>query len=227
MKHRSIKILALSIVLWVEAVHGAELVGRIEIKGVSGGRRLKDAMNGAIVYFEPETTVPSKPPSEAPEMTTRQISFQPRVMAINPGTTVRFPNEDTILHNVFSVSPGNTFDLGFYRRGDGKSWTFAKPGLVRVFCNVHFSMTAHILVLETPFFTHPDENGDFRLRGLPAGKGRLRIWQDRARPWSMEVDPSLREPVIASLRMSRRRVVPHVNKHGKPYKRGGRDEDYR
>jgi len=227
MKHRAIKILALSIILCAEVVHGAELVGQIEIQGVSSSRRLKDAMEGAIVYFEPEKPVTSKPSPKTLEMTTRKIAFEPRVMAINPGSTIRFPNEDTILHNVFSVSPSNIFDLGFYRRGDGKAWTFDKPGLVRVFCNVHYSMTAHVLVLKTPFFIRPDEDGKFRLQGLPAGKGTLRIWQDKARPWSMEVDTSTREPVIASLRMSRRRVVPHKNKHGKAYKRGGRDDNYR
>ena len=227
MQYRAITILALSLCLWAVPGESAELSGRIEIKGVSQGRRMAEAMEGAVVYFEPESAVKAKPQPRAEEMTTRQISFQPRVMAINPGTTVRFPNEDTILHNVFSVSPGNTFDLGFYRRGDGKSWTFDEPGLVRVFCNVHYSMAANILVLETPYFTKPDPDGSFRLEGLPAGKGRLRVWQDQSRPWSLEVEVPAQQPVVASLQKSRKRIEPHLNKHGEPYKRGGRDEDYR
>lgn len=66
------------------------------------------------------------------------------------GSTVRFPNQDSILHNVFSVSRANRFDLGLYRRGEGKSATFRQPGVVRVFCNVHHSMVAYVVVVETP-----------------------------------------------------------------------------
>lgn len=159
-------------------------------------------------------------------MATRGKTFEPEVLVVTKGTTVRFPNQDPILHNVFSVSPGNTFDLGFYRRGESKDWTFTAPGLVRVFCNVHYSMTAHILVLDTPFFTRPDATGAFALERLPAGKGTLHVWHERAQAWSQAVVVPRQEPFTIRLELGKKRVVPHLNKVGKPYEGGGRD-DYR
>ena len=96
-------------------------------------------------------------------MSTRRKQFLPRVLAIGAGESVRFPNEDPILHNVFSQSPDNAFDTGQYGRGEGKTTRFDKPGLVRVYCNVHHSMVGHILVLDTPHFTRPSSDGRFRL----------------------------------------------------------------
>lgn len=220
-------ILAFLVLLCPAAAWSFDLTGRIDLTGSSSERRLADAMEGTIVYFVPDEATRSPQDPKTVVMTTRQKTFQPRVVAVNPGSTVRFPNEDTILHNVFSVSPGNSFDLGFYRRGDGKAWTFEKPGLVRVFCNVHYSMAAHVLVLETPHFVRPEADGTFRLQGLPRGAGELRVWNDRARPFSVDMVLPAPGPVEVSLSRSRKRVVPHLNKHGEPYKRGGRDEDYR
>jgi hypothetical protein len=136
---------------------------------------------------------------------------------------VRFPNTDPILHNVFSVSSGNRFDLGFYPEGPGKSWTFQEPGVVRVFCNVHHSMVAYILVLETPHFTSPGSRGAFTLSDLPQGEGTLTVWHPRTEPRSRRVSPGDAAPVVVRLPVTLERVPPHLNKFGRSYQRGRRD----
>ncbi|MCH9650509.1 MAG: hypothetical protein K0U98_19905 [Deltaproteobacteria bacterium] len=221
-------ILALSAIFWANTLSGAEIRGQLELFSAGGGKRLgANELRNAVIYYIPDGGSSVSAPSKPLTMATRGKSFEPRVLPIVTGTQIRFPNDDPILHNVFSVSPGNLFDLGFYRKGDSKTWTFEKSGLVRVFCNVHYSMIGFILVLDTPFFTKPDSTGAFRLTGLPEGGGTLRIWQERGRRWSQRVSLPLKEQVKARLEQSRRRPTPHLNKFGKPYKKGRRDERYR
>ena len=173
----------------------------------------------AQLYFTPEARVPVEPLREVPKIVTDRKEFRPRALTVPVGSTVRFPNQDVILHNVFSVSGRNRFDLGLYRRGEGKSATFEHPGVVRVFCNVHQSMVAYVVVVDTPFYTTPDADGRFRLRSLPAGPGTLTVWHERAEPYSRQLTLPLTEPLEVTLRVSKPRVPRHTNKFGKPYAR--------
>ncbi len=153
------------------------------------------------------------------EMVTRGKEFLPLVLPVPRGATVRFPNQDPILHNVFSVSPGNPFDLGLYTKGPGKSWTFKSAGVVRVFCNVHHAMVAYIVVLDTPHFVVPGADGRFSLGG--GNRGRLTVWHPQANP--LEIDLTGGPPPEIRLTLIRERVPPHLNKAGKAYARPGRD----
>ena len=103
-------------------------------------------------------------------------AFSERVLSCVVGTTVDFPNEDPIFHNVFSVSPTRRFDLGKYPRGKSKQVTFKKPGLVQVFCDIHPSMACFILVLPNRAFTRPEDDGTFALPKLPAGTYTVKAW---------------------------------------------------
>ena len=80
-------------------------------------------------------------------MEQRSREFNPHVMAISVGSTVAFPNFDTVFHNVFSTSPLGAFDLGIYKPGEAREFTFAKEGIVRLGCNLHANMSAYIVVV--------------------------------------------------------------------------------
>ena len=194
-----------------------ELRGRLQLvgKGGKGPARGTDVRQ-ALVWYEPASGGASKPPATF-TMTTRDKQFVPRTLTIPVGSRVRFPNEDVILHNVFSVSGGNSFDLGLYRRGAGKEQKFDKPGLVRVFCNVHHSMVGYILVLESPYMATPDAEGRFVLTGLPKGPGKLTVWHEQAEPATVDVQVPRAEPLAARLEIVRPRIPPHLNKSGKSY----------
>lgn len=116
------------------------------------------------------------PAPDQPEMSQRSLRFDPRVLAIPVGTTVAFPNLDPVFHNVFSYSRTKRFDLGRYRKGQSKSVTFDEPGLVEVFCDVHASMQAFILIVDSDFVTQPGEDGSFVIDGVPEGPQTLVIW---------------------------------------------------
>lgn len=173
----------------------------------------------ALIYFEPSTAVAHDPPEEPFEIVTLRKQFTPESMIVPVGSTVRFPNEDAILHNVFSVSGKNRFDVGLYRRGEGKEVTFEHPGLVRIFCNVHHSMVSYLMVVDTPYFTTSTAEGEFQLDDLPAGSGTLTVWHPRTEPWSRELSIPDNSNVKVPIEVTKPRVPKHQNKEGKPYAR--------
>lgn len=209
-------LLCLSLATLAPAATAAELSGRLTLEG-KGARGRDVSTRDAVVYFTPGAGATVTPAAAPLEIVTVRKAFDPRVLAVPVGTTVRFPNQDPILHNVFSVSEPKRFDLGLYRQGEGEQVTFDRPGVVRVFCNVHHAMVAYVLVLETPFHTRPDGDGSFRLRGLPAGEGTLTVWHERAEPWTTRVRVPDAQPLAVALELSRGRVPRHLNKFGKPY----------
>ena len=124
-----------------------------------------------------------RPRARAPrprvEMTQRGEQFVPRVVAIETGTVVAFPNEDTYFHNVFSLSRQGTFDLGRYPSGDTRTRVFDKAGIIKVYCHLHAQMSALIRVFDHPWFTIPDAQGEFALEDVPAGAYTLAVWHER------------------------------------------------
>jgi plastocyanin len=108
----------------------------------------------------------------------RRETFVPYVLAIEVGTTVEFQNNDSTYHNVFSFSKPKRFDLGRYARGESKSVRFDRPGVVRVFCDIHSHMSAFILVFAHRFFAVTDSDGRFRIDAVPPGEYTLVAWSD-------------------------------------------------
>lgn len=201
-----------------------ELRGTVHLlaKGGKGPARGAEVRQ-AVVYWEPAGGAAVRPAAEPLLMKTQRKQFVPRVLVVPRGGRVRFSNEDPILHNAFSVSPGNAFDLGFAQTGPGKEQRFSEPGVVRVFCNVHHDMVAYILVVETPYVTSPGTDGSFVLSGMPKGPGRLTVWHEQADPWTADVQLPQGTPVAARVEILRPRVPPHLNKVGRSYFQSGRD----
>src|SRR5262245_52061545 len=136
------------------------------------------AVTDAVLYIEKlPDSVPVRPPTgRSPELGQRDQSFVPRVLVIEKGTVVAFPNHDPIFHNVFSVSPTKRFDLGKYPRGQSRSVRFVKTGLVNVYCDIHSDMAAFIYVVPHQFFAQPSPDGSFALPALPPGSYELHVW---------------------------------------------------
>ena len=106
----------------------------------------------------------------------RNEAFVPHVLAITTGTTVQFLNSDKTYHNVFSLSKPKRFDLGRYPTGSSKSVRFDRPGIVRVFCEIHSHMSAFILVFAHQHFAVTNARGEYRLDGLPPGTYTVAVW---------------------------------------------------
>jgi plastocyanin len=130
-----------------------------------------------VVFLEDAPARPQAPVRV--EIVQRNETFIPRVVAVPVGSTVAFPNADPVYHNVFSLSRAKAFNLGRYPRGQSKDERFDKPGIVRVFCDIHSHMTATVVVFNHPWFAIPDSDGRFELANVPAGDLQLTAWHER------------------------------------------------
>ncbi|HET9619951.1 MAG TPA: hypothetical protein VFP84_01200 [Kofleriaceae bacterium] len=153
----------------------ASLTGVMQIDG--------RAASGAfgLVTLEPATGKwkPRTPKKVTIEQRNRE--FLPHLMAISVGSTVAFPNFDTVFHNVFSTSPQDPFDLGLYKAGEAREFTFQKEGIVRLGCNLHANMSAYIAVVSAPAYVVTDDSGHFSFKHMPPGKYKLKAWSERSR----------------------------------------------
>jgi len=196
---------------------GGTVRGFVEVVE-KGGKRATDVAD-AIVWVDGPRVKPT-PASETVVM--KGKTFVPRVAVVPVGGSVEFPNMDAIFHNVFSVSGENRFDLDLYKRPRSRSKTFERPGLVRVYCNIHPQMSAYVLVRDNPFWARVGRDGRFVIEGVPAGTWTVKAWHERGGEASQAAvvpeEGSL--DVDLNLDASRFKRAPHKNKFGKDYEAG-------
>jgi plastocyanin len=143
--------------------------------------------------------------------------FSPQVLVVQKGMKVSFPNRDAIFHNVFSMSPDNTFDLGSYKQGDTKTVTMSRPGVVTVYCNMHPQMVGHILVVPSGHYVRAGKDGFFKLPDVPAGKHRIVAWAPNSKPVTVDAAVADGEVVTVELALKKGRAGVHTKKDGMPY----------
>jgi plastocyanin len=171
----------------------------------------------AVVYAEPIDAVASRAPRRV-TLAQKNKTFQPRVLAVPVGSTVEFPNNDGIFHNVFSLSGPQPFDLGLYRAGETRGRTFTAAGTYRVFCNIHPQMTAIVIVAPSGFTALAAPDGRFTL-DLPPGRYRLTALSERSSPVSVETVSTAGVSTAPELTLdeSAWAFAQHKNKFGKDY----------
>lgn len=219
-------LIAAVLALFTGAVSATDVTGRVEFLTQRGQ---KPNPQETIVWLEPAgtSTMTSQTPSEF-VMTTRNKTILPHVMVVPVGSTISFPNEDAITHNLFSVSKPNAFDLGLYKRGTAESHTFETPGIVNVYCNVHPEMSAVIHVVTSPYYVSADKGGAFRIANVEPGRYTLNAWNEIGGSVSSEVEVG-KDGVQGSTALQidgrSHKRTQHLNKEGKPYRRQ-RSSDY-
>lgn len=146
-----------------------------------GGRQPHAApdVRRGLVYLDvaPRSAFDDREPGRA-VMDQRNETFVPRLLAVQTGTTVDFPNSDSTYHNVFSLSRARRFDLGRYAAGRTKSVRFDRPGVVRVFCDIHSHMSAFVVAFNHPYFRVTDADGRFRIDNVPPGAYTVVGWYE-------------------------------------------------
>jgi plastocyanin len=199
--------------------------GRVELRDSQDAAVRKHMdFSGVVVWLEPVTgSTPPAPAGAIARMIQKDKTFTPHVLPIRVGTSVDFPNFDPIFHNAFSNYNGQLFDVGLYPPGTSRRVRFARPGIVRVFCNIHAAMSAVIVVLNTPYFVATQKNGSFQFNDVPTGEYSLRFFHERATQATLDsltrrvsVEGSVSLPAIG-ISESGYIVIPHHNKFGKDY----------
>lgn len=183
---------------------------------ITGKVKLPEGARVAYVYVD---NVPGRMVrGRSLEIAQENKQFTPRWAVVQRGTTVRFPNKDSIYHNVFSRSPEAKFDLGTYRRGDdAKEHTFVQAGIVDVYCNMHSEMSSEILVVPNHLFTKVGNDGRFTLSDVPAGKRKVVVWSPGYMPAERWVTVEANAAADVSLAPGEARTKNHLNKSGQPY----------
>lgn len=153
------------------------VAGQVHLTGRGGARE-------AVVYLEGQKKAAPLPHAIVDQ---REKTFVPHVSVVTQGTTVQFPNNDTVFHNVFAYFKATKFDLGMYPRGAKKTWKFDKTGIVALLCNVHSDMSAYIMVVDTPYYAVTDRDGHFRIPNVPAGTYTLHAWHESGATYSQPV----------------------------------------
>jgi plastocyanin len=198
-------------------VAAGSVTGVVEVLG-KNGEPYKH--NGEVVVYL--DGIVAKTPAQRERLEMKGKQFRPQVVVVGTGSTVEFPNADPILHNVFSVSGDNRFDLDLYKSPQSGEKIFEHAGIVRVYCNIHPQMSATIVVRNNPYFTLAEPSGAFRIDGVPPGRYTLKAWHRRA------TEEAVAEVVVPrdgnatatfSLDVSKYRRPRHKNKYGKKYKK--------
>jgi plastocyanin len=186
--------------------------------------RNKGDYSGVVVWLE---RVGSPPPESAPriaKIVQKGKRFVPHLVAVPVGSTVELPNLDPIFHNAFSNFAGQPFDVGLYPPGTSQKVHFVRDGIVRVFCNIHPTMSAVIVVVRSPYIAISKKDGSYSIEGVEPGEYRLRVFHERSsdqmlqsleRKIAVGRDPVPLPPLAVS--ESGYIVSPHKNKYGKDY----------
>jgi plastocyanin len=143
-----------------------------------------DQLRDFVVYLDQELPAgaPGAPTLATVTTTQKDANFEPHVLPVVVGSRVRWPNEDDIFHNVFSMAEAAPFDLGYYKKERTPEVVFEKVGQVDVFCAIHTKMHCIILVVPNRFFAKADDAGRFTIPGIPAGTYRFKAWHERLPP---------------------------------------------
>jgi plastocyanin len=153
----------------------------------------------AVVWLDTPAEHPARPAGRV-VLDQRNLAFVPRVLAVRVGTTVDFPNSDRVFHNVFSFRDGKRFDLGLYPAGMLRRVTFDRPGVSRIYCNIHPNMAAYVVAVDSPYYAVSDDSGGFTITGVPAGTHRFQAWRAGAEPLTGTWSTSNTQPLVVAWR---------------------------
>jgi plastocyanin len=157
-----------------------------DIEGKVAGMKGK-----SVVYVDTIAGKTFPAPKDHPVMDQKGLMFSPHVMLVQQGTTVEFLNSDTVQHNVFWTAIGGDkklgHNLGTWPKGEKRSFTFDKPGVVPVLCNVHPEMAGYLVVSPTPYFAETDDSGAYKIKDVPDGSYTVTVWHEGAKNQSKPV----------------------------------------
>ncbi len=211
--------------LLASTLSAGSLRGRVQLTNSKDTAVLKKAdYSGVVLWLEPASPPPPSRPPKSATILQNDKTFTPHIHAVELGTRIAFPNSDPIFHNAFSNYDGRVFDLGLYPPGTSRSVTFDRPGVVRVFCNIHSSMSAIIVVSSGPWFATTPASGQFEIPNVPPGEYTLRVFHERATPDVLKrLERKLTinsTPVdLGAIPVSEAGFLPlsHMNKYGAEY----------
>ncbi|OGX39136.1 MAG: hypothetical protein A3C36_07930 [Omnitrophica WOR_2 bacterium RIFCSPHIGHO2_02_FULL_52_10] len=120
-------------------------------------------------------------PAEPAVINQQGCMYDPHVLGVMVGQTVKILNPDGTLHNVHALSKINPeFNLAMPKFREEMTQTFSKAEFMfPIKCDVHPWMAAWISVMDHPFFAVTQEDGGFVLRDVPPGEYEIEAWHEK------------------------------------------------
>lgn len=165
---------------WLLHATGAMAANVIVQVSEGNGKPLADA----VVFLESAAAKAAVKPATGAEIAQASRQFSPTVTVVPVGSSVHFPNRDTVRHHVYSFSPAKTFELKLYTGTPANPVLFDTAGVVVLGCNIHDHMIAWVLVVETPYYGKTNDQGLLTLNNVATGNYRLRSWHSGMAPGS-------------------------------------------
>jgi plastocyanin len=211
----------ISLAASAQSTAGNVVSGSVAVHEKSGA--VQDS-SGAVVWLTPKAGPdPAPAPAGTFQLVQHNKKFTPHLLVVPIDSIVEFPNRDDFFHNVFSVYEGTRFDLGLYESGSSKKVRFSRPGPSYIFCNIHPSMSAVIVVMKSPYYSVTNAKGQYSIDGVPDGEYTLNVWFERAKPEQLRqlsrtvtVSGNLQVPAI-SINETPSLAAGHKNKYGQDY----------
>lgn len=157
--------------LWLAATLASAAELRVTVRDARG-----QPLPEAVVMLESPQAARAVKPLMGVEMVQRDKTFIPQVLVVTRGTAVSFPNQDTVRHHVYSLSPAKPFEIKLYAGTPANPVVFDRAGVVLLGCNIHDHMVGWIVVADTPYHGLTDPKGTTRLAPVPAGAYSLVVW---------------------------------------------------
>ena len=175
------------------------------ITGTVKCRRVRHS-GDAVVYIEKVGDNKYDVPDEHGVIDQMNLVFIPHVLAVQKGTTVDFPNNDQVRHNVFSPPDCcKQFNLGTYDVGASKPVTFDESCEVPLLCNVHAEMSAFVVVLDNPYFSVTARDGVFKIENVPPGNYKLSTWHEKLRTVTKDITVEAGKTISVSFELKKRK----------------------
>ena len=152
---------------------GPALAATVQVQVQDGAGRV---LPEAVVFLESREARLLVKAAPGEQMAQLNKQFVPRVLVVPVGSSVQFPNHDTVRHHVYSFSAAKTFELKLYSGKEANPVVFDKTGIAVLGCNIHDHMAAWVVVVETPFYGRSARDGTVVLNNVPAGAYRMRVW---------------------------------------------------
>lgn len=167
------QLLGLAAVVGAFTLAGPAWAGTLQVQVLD---KTGKPLPNAVVFLESAEAKTAAKPLKGVEIAQIARQFTPAVTVVTPGTSVLFPNQDTVRHHVYSFSAAKTFELKLYTGVPANPVVFDKVGVAVLGCNIHDTMVAWVLVVDTPYFARTDGGGKLTLDNVPNGPYRLRTW---------------------------------------------------
>lgn len=167
---------------------GLAMAATVQVQVLDGsGKPLADA----VAFLESREARGASRPAQGAELAQVGKQFDPKVLVVPVGTSVQFPNRDTVRHHVYSFSPTKPFELKLYTGSAANPVVFDKTGVAVLGCNIHDNMTAWVVVVDTPYFGRSAAPGKVVMANVPAGTYSLRVWHPGLAPGAAALDQPL------------------------------------